>query len=99
MVWPRIVLLASMLGAMGCATAHGASSRKVEPCPSTGDTKIGDYLECNCAQDNPEACDLLATFLAKEGGAENLSRAEELRRKACLLGLEEACSQVPGHVP
>ena len=83
---------------LSCACA--GKVRPAEPiakeCPESGDTTIGEYVECYCALDRPFACEVLSLLLLKQGGPEDLARSETLRQKACRLGEETACQRRPG---
>ena len=57
-----------------------------------GSTTVGDYLEgmCNCG--NTESCEMLATMLERQGDSTSLTRAKQVRQKACGLGQQSSCA-------
>lgn len=76
---------------------HGGPARSgATECPQSGDTTLGEFVACYCALDRPYACEVRSLLLLKEGGADNLARAETLRQKACRLGEQTACQRSPG---
>jgi hypothetical protein len=72
------------------AATTGVQCRREQP------KLLRDLLEqlCACARD-AETCELLATLLEREGGADDLAHAGELRRAACEMGSKASCLSPP----